>query len=242
MILLPLRALPLGCAPRLAFGLYNQPSRLLAHSEHPRPAACREVPRAPQASPGRTRTHSGVCFGDENIRAAFTSTAEMRLGPRSRLWTATGTRFLGHGGAITATDLHASDTVILARHPSQQAAHHLPCGRPPDGRYQKAYQELIADIDAGNAVSLDKVLQIGLKHARRSSRPVTALAALRKTWEEDCSCNPRIRYTCPNCAKDSRGNTPRSTRSSSPRSPPPTTRFQVPARPGPRRQIQRRRT
>ena len=132
MILLPLRALPLGCAPRLAFGLYNQPSRLLAHSEHPRPAACREVPRAPQASPGRTRTHSGVCFGDENIRAAFTSTAEMRLGPRSRLWTATGMRFLGHGGAITATDLHASDTVILARHPSQQAAHHLPCGRPPD--------------------------------------------------------------------------------------------------------------
>ena len=408
----------------------------------------------------------------------------MRLGPRNRLWTATGTRFLGHGGAITATDLHASDTVILARHPSQQAAHHLPCGRPPDsfgppsshrprqravprpsgrdrqqlrafvatrsgvetmpspaagaqdeaditedtaaslladldhgrgmwsphteahgiaasvlaihgpehlvelrtkllehfglplmwvimltpceyehlapedramhaemrvawlsayakgselvlqhwlwkllrdkshtfgallqifvdipcshrncgsdvynaiftqyplvgpsvthklrliartiqflltdrstdseadfvtwmdkvntahaqlqgvppmsmsdlfalvalvgmdrskhGRYQKAYRELIADIDAGNAVSLDKVLQIGLKHARRSSRPVTALAALRKTWEEDCSCNPRIRYTCPNCAKDSRGNTPRSTRSSSPRSP-----------------------
>ena len=91
--------------------------------------------------------------------------------------------------------------------------------RSKHGRYQKAYQELIADIDAGNAVSLDKVMQIGLKHARRSSRPVTALAALRKTWEEDCSCNPRIKYTCPNCAKDSRGNTPRSTRSSSPRSP-----------------------
>ena len=35
----------------------------------------------------------------------------------------------------------------------------------------------------------------------------------------DCSCNPRTGYTCPNCAKDSRGNTPRSTRSSSPRSP-----------------------
>ena len=82
-------------------------------------------------------------------------------------------------------------------------------------RYRKAYQELITDIDAGNAVSLDQVLQIGFKHARRSSRPVTALAALRM----DCSCNPRTGYTCPNCAKDSRGNTPRSTRSSSPRSP-----------------------
>jgi len=87
--------------------------------------------------------------------------------------------------------------------------------RSKHGRYQKAYQELIADIDAGNAVSLDKVLQIGLKHARRSSRPVTALAALRM----DCSCNPRTGYTCPTCTKDSRGNTPRSTRSSSPRSP-----------------------
>ena len=87
--------------------------------------------------------------------------------------------------------------------------------RSKHGRYQKAYRELIADIDAGNAVSLDKVMQIGLKHARRSSRPVTALAALRM----DCSCNPRTGYTCPNCAKDSRGNTPRSARSSSPRSP-----------------------
>ena len=87
--------------------------------------------------------------------------------------------------------------------------------RSKHGRYQKAYRELIADIDAGNAVSLDKVMQIGLKHARRSSRPVTALAALRM----DCSCNPRTGYTCPNCAQNSRGNTPRSTRSSSPRSP-----------------------
>jgi len=40
---------------------------------------------------------------------------------------------------------------------------------------------------------LEKVLQIGFKHARRSSRPVTALAAL----VMDCSCNPKTGYTCP---------------------------------------------
>ena len=34
-----------------------------------------EVPWASQALPGRTRTRSGVCFGDENIRAAPASTA-----------------------------------------------------------------------------------------------------------------------------------------------------------------------
>ena len=48
--------------------------------------------------------------------------------------------------------------------------------RSKHGRYQKAYRELIADIDAGNAVSLDKVLQIGLKHARRSSRDTLELS------------------------------------------------------------------
>ena len=48
--------------------------------------------------------------------------------------------------------------------------------RSKHGRYHKAYQELIADIDAGNAVSLDKVLQIGLKHARRSSRDTLELS------------------------------------------------------------------
>jgi len=89
--------------------------------------------------------------------------------------------------------------------------------RSKHSRLHKAYQELVADIDAGNAVSLEKVLQIGLKHARRSSRPVTALAALRM----DCSCDPTSGYKCPNwpnCASDSRGNTPRSARSSSTRS------------------------
>ena len=82
----------------------------------------------------------------------------------------------------------------------------------------KANQELVADIDAGNAVSLEKVLQIGFKHDRRSSRPVTVLAALRL----DCSCNLKTGHTCPNCVNlwpDSRDNTPRSARSSSTRSP-----------------------
>ena len=58
-------------------------------------------------------------------------------------------------------------------------------------RVHKDYQELVADIDTGNAVSLEKVLQIGFKHDRRSSRPVTALAALRM----DCSCDPRTGFT-----------------------------------------------
>ena len=52
----------------------------------------------------------------------------------ANLRAAAGTRSPGHGVALTARQLRASDTATLARHPSQQAAHHLPCGRPPDVR------------------------------------------------------------------------------------------------------------
>jgi len=36
------------------------------------------------------------------------------------------------GISLMACQLRARATATLARHPSQQAAHHLPCGRPPD--------------------------------------------------------------------------------------------------------------
>jgi len=49
------------------------------------------------------------------------------LGPRSRRAAVTSCRACPHG-----RQLCARDTATLARHPSQQAAHHLPCGRPPD--------------------------------------------------------------------------------------------------------------
>ena len=49
------------------------------------------------------------------------------LGPRSRRAAVTSRRACPHG-----RQLCARDTATLARHPSQQAAHHLPCGRPPD--------------------------------------------------------------------------------------------------------------
>ena len=48
------------------------------------------------------------------------------------------------------------------RHIIFRAGDHLTFSAHPPP--QKAYQELIADIDAGNAVSLDKVLQIGLQY------------------------------------------------------------------------------
>ena len=93
--------------------------------------------------------------------------------------------------------------------------------KSPHSRHQKAYGELVEYIDAGNSLSLEKVLQVGLKHVRRNSHNAQAFVALRL---DDCDCNPTTGYTCPKCAKsrpDSRGNTPRSARSSSSRSPRP---------------------
>jgi hypothetical protein len=81
-------------------------------------------------------------------------------------------------------------------------------------RHERAYRELITYINEGNAITLDEVLKIGLKHSRDHHSAAKAFLAVHDGADV---CN----HTCPVCCKhDFRGRkTPRPSRSrSSPRS------------------------
>jgi hypothetical protein len=81
-------------------------------------------------------------------------------------------------------------------------------------RHERAYPELVTNINEGNALTLDEVLKVGLKYSR--DRP-SAANAFRAMHDAAAVCN----HACPLCCKrDFRGSeTPRPSRScSSPRS------------------------
>ena len=84
--------------------------------------------RRRRCSRKRTRTPSGVCSADRNIRAApahimIDGQSSQRYVPAAP----------PSGLAFTACQVqHARATVELTRHPCQLAAHFLPCARPPD--------------------------------------------------------------------------------------------------------------
>ena len=116
---------------------------------------------------------------------------------------------------------------VNTAHAQLQGVPRAAAGMLKDNLQYLVQRDRVAGIDVGDELPVGLLVATVLRAvhtnkgdkgeeiAHRHGRPVTALAALRM----DCSCNPRTGYTCPNCAKDSRGNTPRSTRSSSPRSP-----------------------
>jgi hypothetical protein len=71
-------------------------------------------------------------------------------------------------------------------------------------RHERAYRELMTYINEGNAITLDEVLKIGLKH---SSDHHSAVKAFRAAHDAAAVCN----HACPLCCKcDFRGSeTPR---------------------------------
>jgi hypothetical protein len=83
-------------------------------------------------------------------------------------------------------------------------------------RHERAYRDLVTNINEGNALTLDEVLKVGLKYSR--DRPSTA-SAYRAIRDADVVCN----CACPLCCK--RGRSPQpvsrtSSRASSRRSQP----------------------
>jgi hypothetical protein len=84
--------------------------------------------RRRRCSRKRTRTPSGVCSADRNIRAA--PGRSMIDGQSSQRYVPAAPP---SGLTFTACQIqHARATVELTRHPCQLAAHFLPCARPPD--------------------------------------------------------------------------------------------------------------
>ena len=80
------------------------------------------------SSPGRNRTHIGVCLSDTDRRAAL---SRILLDGSATLDAASAA--IGHGLALTAAEFRVLAFVSLVDlHPCQQAASHLPCTRPPD--------------------------------------------------------------------------------------------------------------
>jgi hypothetical protein len=72
--------------------------------------------------------------------------------------------------------------------------------------HQKAYKDLIAFIDEGNELTLDKVQNTVIYHSRDTSLRAFALT--------HAGASPSCNHRCPRCC-DPRGTTPRPSRSSS---------------------------
>ena len=113
MILLPLRAFPLGRAPHLAPPGLAVEGILRLRTTGTQPHAQWRMLRGRKhaRSVRRMTAFEGI------LRELSVNRLERTFGVQSR----------SHG-----RQLCISDTATLARHPSQQAAQHLPCGRPPD--------------------------------------------------------------------------------------------------------------
>ena len=90
--------------------------------------------RRRRCSRKRTRTPSGVCSADRNVRAA--PARIMIDGQSSQRYVPAAPP---SGLAFTACQVqHARATVELTRHPCQLAAHFLPCARPPDRQFRRS--------------------------------------------------------------------------------------------------------
>ena len=154
------------------------------------------------------------------------------LGPRSRRAAVTSRRACPHG-----RQLCARDTATLARHPSQQAAHHLPCGRPPDffGPPATRHRCWQRGLFGQGTADWPEACPPQLSPRHRAQSAAQDLGGGLFLQSQDRVHVPQLRQ-----GLQGQHSSVDSFFLAS--EPPPTTRFQVPARPGPRRQIQRRRT